>query len=115
MHGQTAFGVAFVVAGIIIGTGALFAWANHDIIERTVRQGLKLQQQQGELPPDLQNADIDKFDLEDREIAVELPSGILLRNDIALLLSNLWYLWAPVVLLICFGAAAFLSSSSKRG
>jgi hypothetical protein len=108
MHGQTAFGIAFVAASIIIAMGAFFAWANRDIVERTIRQGLKTQQQQGKLPPELQNADIDRIDLDDLEIDVELTPGILFRHDMAVFFSEVWYIWVPVVLLLCFGTAALV-------
>jgi len=101
--------IALLAAGLIVSAVALFSWWYSDIIDRSVREHLHVQKQEGRLPPELQDADIDTLDLSNSMIRV--PRGMHTLQSVAMILSRTWWIWGPVIVGVCFGLAAL----ARRG
>jgi hypothetical protein len=57
----------------------------------------------------LQNIDIESADIWHLEdVKVKLPHDLPYRLSAARLITQRWYIWAPAVIAVCFGIAAFL-------
>lgn len=95
---------ALCIATVTITGLAAYAWWNRDVVERSVRANLRVQKEEGRLPPELQQADIDKLDVKD--FNVKVPEEIEGRQSTATFLAMTWYVWVPAVFLVCIGLAA---------
>jgi hypothetical protein len=96
--------VAALAAAAIIA--AAFAYASHtrSAFVESLRQDLRDAKAAGTLPAEMQDVDIEKLDLAD--MGIEVTPGQMRRLSIADFIDEIWYLWAPMVLLVCFGIAA---------
>lgn len=107
------YAIALVVAVLLIAAGALFVRLTFRSFEAKVRESLRQQQQAGTLPPELQGADIESVNVWQSDMMVKVPRGEQARLEAAMLLSDTWYIWAPLVLAVCLGAAAL--AGRRRG
>jgi hypothetical protein len=98
--------VALIIAGLVIGAIAVFAWQNYNLVQRSIRQHLRQQKERGELPPDLQGVDIESVDL--RNYNVRVPADVMRRQEIARGLAASWFVWALGVVGISVAAAVLL-------
>jgi hypothetical protein len=89
------YGIALLIAAILIAAIGLFAWQTRRQFEEQIRQNLG---QQGV------NAESVKFP----DLNVKLPAGQQFRMDLARLLTSTWYVWAPVVVALCLAFAKFV-------
>jgi hypothetical protein len=96
--------VASVVASLIILAGALFIRHTQRSIEQQIRQTLRDSKERGELPPELQGVDLDTVPLSD--FGFPLSRRDQATVAIAGLLSEYWYVWVPLIVVLCFGVAA---------
>jgi 4-amino-4-deoxy-L-arabinose transferase-like glycosyltransferase len=101
------YGLALLIAGVVIAALAVFSWWNYNAIERSVRQHMRQQQERGELPPELQGVDIEALALNNFKVQVQTDE--INRQDIARFLAVAWYLWAPLVVGVCVGVVALVS------
>src|SRR4051812_8312896 len=106
------YGVALLVAVLVIATGGLFAWLTIREVEGELRNSLRRQQEAGELPPELQGVDIESVDI--RQFAMKLPPEQEGRLALAQGLAGLWYIWAPLVVILCLAVAALVGRLGRR-
>src|SRR5437879_3407392 len=104
--------IALIIAALIIVAAALFAWRSFREIDQFVRDGLRKQQQPGQLPPELQNVDVDSVDL--NNFKIRLPYALIVRLELARWISRVWYIWAPVLIAVCLGLAALYGRLFSR-
>ena len=98
--------VALAVATAIIGGGVLFVRSTFGEIEgdfEQFRQQLKDQKTAGTLPKQWENTDLDKLKYTDFGMLVS--TSMQIRLDIAAWLTGFWYVFVPLVILVCIGAA----------
>jgi hypothetical protein len=100
------YGVALLVAVLVIAAGSLWAWLTIRQVEAQVRDSLRRQQEAGKLPPALQGVDVESVDI--RQFAVQLPPEQEGRLALARALARLWYIWAPGVVLLSLAGAALV-------
>ena len=101
------FGIALIVACLIVGGGVFFAKHDHGGVKAKLeqfKQDLKNQKAAGQLPPDYQGVDLDQL-----EFGMQVPADVQIRMDIARLLADMWYVLIPLVFVWCFGLAALLA------
>ncbi len=103
---QNRYVIALAVAALLIAGGALYARLTFRSFEAQVRRSLRQQQEAGTLPPELQGADIDAVNVWDGGFQMKLTRGQEAWLQAALVLADLWYVWAPLVVGLCLGAAA---------
>ena len=97
------YGIAAVVAALIIGAGALYARQVGRSVEGYVRQALREAKAAGQLPPD-----IDPEHAEFRDFGVNLPASLTREVDVAHFMIVWRAALIPAVLLGSLGAARFL-------
>src|SRR5215216_3079175 len=100
------YGVALLIAALVIAAGGLLAWLTIRQVEAEVRDSLRRQQEAGELPPELQGVDIGSVDI--RQFTVKLPADQEGRLALARVLADLWYIWVLAVVLLCLAGAALV-------
>jgi ABC-type hemin transport system ATPase subunit len=86
------YGIALLIAAVIIVALGLFAWQTRRQVEEQIRQYVL---QQGD------NADPANA----TDFAVKLPAGRQFRTDLARLLTSTWYAWVPIVIALCLACA----------
>ena len=106
------YAVALFIAGLVIAALAVFSWWNYNAVERSVRQHLRQQKKQGELPPDLSGLDIEILELSNYN--VQVPGEVMNRQGAARLLAASWYVWALAVVGISVGMAAVVGRWRSR-
>ena len=104
--------LAFFSACLIIAGGTAFcAYVRQSFIE-DFREELRKEKAAGTLPPELENVDIetispfDGFDL-------EVSEQQIFKLDLAILLSEFWFIWVFVTFGACFGVAYLLGQAPK--
>jgi hypothetical protein len=107
--------IALIGAAIIIGGVALFIRQTPRSIEDLVRQRLRDEKRAGELPPELQGIDIESPDLRLPDMGMRLPRDVESRIQLAMLLSEYWFVWTPLVVAGCAGLAALTAPKRERG
>jgi hypothetical protein len=107
--------IALVAAALIIGGGVLFVRQTRQAFEQLYRHALLREQQKGTLPPELQGVDIHTADLKALgvDFGMQLPASMHRRLQWALLLSEYWYVWGPLVAMLCLAAAALYGLVTK--
>jgi hypothetical protein len=96
--------LASVVALLIIGAGALFIRHTQRSVEQQFRQALRHMKEKGELPPELQGVDLDT--VPPSHFGIPLSRRDQATVAIAGLLFEYWYVWIPLIVVLCFGVAA---------
>jgi hypothetical protein len=86
------YGIALLIAALIIAAIGLFVRQTRRQLEEQIRQTLR---QQGD--------DVESVDLHD--FNVQIPAGQQAQADLAGLLAAAWFVWAPTVLALCLGCA----------
>ncbi len=99
------YGLATVTCCILIA-GA-FAYASH---ARTTflaefRQSLREAKETGELPPELENVDLETVTPEGFDI--EVTQSQMTRLLVGDVITGFWFIWVPLIIAICFGTAYF--------
>jgi len=102
--------IALIVAAVLIAAGAAFVRLTFSAFEAQVRRALRAQQQAGTLPPELQGIDVESVNIWESNIRV--PRGQEAQLQLAMLLSDMWFIWAPLVVAVCVGVAALVG---RRG
>jgi hypothetical protein len=106
--------IALIAAALIIGAGVLYVRQTNQSMEQLIRQAFLRQQQAGTLPPELQGVDIQNADLKTLgDFGMQLPAATERRLKWAMLLSEYWYVLAPLVTILCLAAAALYGSAMK--
>jgi ABC-type hemin transport system ATPase subunit len=95
------YGVAILVAVLIVAAIGLFAWQARRQLEQQIGQAA---QQQGD---HLESVHFHDF-------YVKLPGGQQARVDLARLLASTWYVWMPVVVMLCLGGAVIVGWIKDR-
>lgn len=70
------------------------------------RQQLKDLEQAGQLPPKYQGVDLDTV-TPPANLGTELPTGMKRRIQLADFIISFWFIWAPLIMIVCVGTAAF--------
>jgi hypothetical protein len=96
------YGVALVVAALIIGAVWFFIWQTKRDLVAVIRQ----QQAAANVPPEPANADPEA--IASGQFNLRVPANFQVRLDLSRLLSGYWYAWTPVVLALCLGVAAIV-------
>jgi len=104
--------VALGCAAIIIAGGVLFAWVTKRQIESQIRSTFRQQKANGELPPELQDVNIETADI--RAFSVKLPPNQEARLALAQFISTFWFIWTPVVIALCLGLAAIVGIFKRK-
>ena len=101
------YGIALIVATVIILGGVVFVRMTFGEIEAKVRQQLKRQKAEGTLPDHWKNVDLDTLKWSDfaNQFQMTLPQGLMMRLDMAMLLAGTWYVLVPLTVLLCLAAA----------
>jgi hypothetical protein len=106
--------VALVVAALLIGGVVLYIRQTDRVLEQAIRQALMKQQQAGTLPPELQGVDLQTVNLKEMGgFQMSLPVGLEQRLKLSLMLTDFWYVWGPLVVVICLGAASLVGFATK--
>jgi len=100
------------VAALVIIVGFGFSWQTTRSFHDQLRQSLREQKQAGELPAEWQGIDPDTVDISKLGFQMKVPRGMETRLQIALLLTDLWYVWVPLVVAVCFVIALFIGRRS---
>ena len=95
--------LAIAIACIIMSAGFTVSWHFHRSFVESFRQKLRAAAAAGELPKELEGADLDTITPEAFDLRV--TEGEELRLVIADLLSYRWYIWIPIVVAFCLGSA----------
>src|SRR5207248_2086999 len=100
------------VAALVIIVGFGFSWLTIRSFHAQIRQSLREQKQSGRLPVEWQGIDPDTVDISKLDLQMKLPSGTETRLQIAFSLTNLWYVWVPLVVAMCFVMAMIIRRRS---
>jgi len=100
------------VAALVIIVGFSFSWLTIRSFHTQLRQSLREQKQAGKLPAEWQDIDPDTVDISKLGFQMKVPRGMETRLQIALLLTDLWYVWVPSVVVVCFVMALFIRRRS---
>ena len=98
--------IALLIAVLMIAGLATFAWVTIRQTEARIRAALRQRQEAGELSPALQGMDIDRADLSD--FNMKLPSAEEGKLAFARAIASLWFIWAPVVVVLCISVAVLI-------
>jgi hypothetical protein len=98
--------LAIVVALLLIGLGALYVRLTLRSLEGQVRQALRQQQLNGELPPELQGVDVETAEISDFQMKV--PPGVQFRLELAHFLTEYWYVGVVIVVAGSLAVAALV-------
>jgi hypothetical protein len=109
-EGSVRYLIALAVAAVLIAAGALYVWLTFRSFDDQIRQSLRRQQQAGTLPPEFQGIDIDTANI--RDIQIQVTRGQEARMQAAFLLSDFWYVWAPLAVAVCLGVATLIGQRS---
>ncbi len=104
------YGIALIVAAVIIIAGFAFVRLTYGEIEANFeqqRQRLKQQKADGTLPDHWKNVDLDTMKYTD--FGMRVTRGMQIRLDLSMWLVELWFVMIPLVVAICLGAAYLLS------
>ena len=110
------YGIALIVAALIILGGILFVRQTHSEIESIFEpQRLRLKQQKadGTLPEEWKDVDLDAIEYTDFGMAV--PPAFQLRLELTMWLVGFWWLFAPLVVVAWLGAAFLLGRIFRHG
>ena len=108
------YAVALTVAAVIIGGAVLVVRGTVPTLERTMRQMLSKQQQAGTLPPQFQGVDLQTADLSTmRDFQMTLPTSMVRRLKISYWLTDFWYIWGLLVVIVCLGIASLFGAATK--
>jgi hypothetical protein len=103
------YAVALVVAAAITGCLIFYVRRTDRVIEQAIRQMLAKQQQAGTLPPELQDIDPRTADLGKLgDFQTSLPRGIERRVKLSYWLAGYWFVWVPLVVVLCLGVASMV-------
>jgi hypothetical protein len=106
--------IATVVSAMLIGGVVLYIRQTSRLIEQTMRRALLKQQLAGTLPPELQGVDIQTADLSKLgDFGMTVPAALMRRIRMTMALTDWWYIWGPLVLIVCFGSAALFGRATK--
>jgi hypothetical protein len=106
--------IALVVAALLIGGVVLYIRNTDRAIEQAIRQALLNQKLAGTLPPELQGIDPQTADLSKLgDFGMKLPAALEHRLQLTYYLTDFWYIWAPLIVLVCMGAAVLFGIMSK--
>jgi hypothetical protein len=107
--------MAMVVASMIVGGVMFYIQQTKRTFEQLVGQTLLKQQRDGTVPPELQDVDIEAADVSKLHgFAITVPKALMRRIRIAMALTDWWYIWGPMVLIVCYGSAAWFEMPMKR-
>lgn len=95
--------LAVVAACFVTVTAFWLSWYWNKLLLDQFHQSLHKAAAAGELPNELRGMDLDNVPLEGFEIKV--GSGVLFRRELSTAINRLWYLWIPVIFVICIGTA----------
>lgn len=114
--GQMRYIIALIVALFIIGGAILFVHQTWESYHQCVRIVRLRQQKEGRLPPELQGIDIESADANvlGENVSMTLPAALVRRIQITMALTDWWYIWGPLILIVCFGTAALVGAVTKR-
>jgi hypothetical protein len=104
--------IALICAAVIIIGGFLFAWLTMRGADSRIRSTLRQQKESGELPPGLQDVNIEEADI--REFAAKLPPDQEARLALARFFATFWHVLAPAVIALCLGVAAIIGVFPRR-
>jgi hypothetical protein len=97
--------VALVVAAVLIAGLALFARQTFRDFEGRLRQSLREQKEAGTLPPQWRGIDVETVDVWSLGFQMKVSREQQSRLHAAMILSDVWFVWAPAVVLLCLAAA----------
>jgi hypothetical protein len=103
------YGIALIIAVILIAAGAFYVRHVERSVEQRVRQSLREAKAQGGLPPDIdpEQADLTSF-------GVDLPATELSRVQLAHFLVAWRLVLIPTVLLMSLGIARIVGSKRPQ-
>jgi hypothetical protein len=108
-NNRTLYAVWLCVAVAVIVSGFLFNWLTTRSFQELIRQSLRNQKQAGTLPPEWQSIDVETVDISKLgDFQMKVPHAMELRLQIALFLTDLWYVWIPIVVLLCLAMATIM-------
>jgi hypothetical protein len=110
------YGIALIVAAVIILAGFLFVRQTHGEIERKFeqqRQRLKQQKADGTLPDEWKNVDLDNMKYTD--FGWPVTRGFQIRWDLAMWLVGFWWFLIPLVVAACLTMAYIFGRIFRRG
>jgi hypothetical protein len=93
--------IGLLCIAVLCGTVALIAL---DVRSR-VRDSALAAQAAGTLPARWQGRDIDS--IPPSATGIELSSDVRYRVQIADFIVSFWFIWAPLIMIVCIGTAAF--------
>jgi hypothetical protein len=101
------YGIALVVAALVVLAGFVFVRSTYAEIRSKFKQGVTARAaREGRPLTPAQEAELDaEFDR--GNFGMTLPSGMMIRLDLSMWLAEFWYILIPLVVLACL-AAAFL-------
>jgi hypothetical protein len=102
---------AVIASCLLVIAGFAGAKYLHRSFVEEFRQNLRAAAAAGRLPKELDGADLDTVTPEGFNVRVTATQET--RLMIASLLSNLWFVWVPVVCAGCFGTAWLLGRSGR--
>jgi hypothetical protein len=103
----------FWVATILIAAGFAFSWLTVRAFHAQVRQTLREQKAAGKLPAELQDIDPETWDSSKIDFQMKLPRGMETRLQIVFWLTDLWFVWVPLVFILCFIAAMLMGGRGQ--
>jgi len=106
---RSQYAIWLGVALLIIVGGLIFCWLTTRSLNQQLRQGLGQEKAAGRLPPEWRDIDPEKADPSKLgDFMMKLPWGLETRLQISYWLTDLWYVWSPLVVLICLAIAKFI-------
>jgi hypothetical protein len=103
--------LAAAIACLIISAGFTVSWHIHRSFLDRFRQQLRADAAAGKLPRELEGVDLDSVTPEGFDVRVS--DAEMTRMQIADLLSHLWFVWAPLVVVVCLGMAWILGPKMR--
>jgi hypothetical protein len=103
--------IAVIAAALMVAGAFAFASLTRSEFIESLRQDLRDAKAAGTLPAEMQNIDIETLDPAD--MGVEVSPGQMRRLWLADVIENIWYLWAPMTVLVCLGIAAVFAQKNR--
>jgi len=107
------YGIALLVASLIIGGAGLYVRLTFHAVETRVRQAFRERQQLGDLPPELRNVDPETVEIQ--AFNIKLPPDLEVRFAVARLFASRWYIWTALVVLACLSVPFLIGRWRARG
>ena len=102
---------AIVIGMLAIATTLLVPYFVRREFVSHFRQQLKDLQKAGQLPAEYQGVDLETA-MPRGDFGQELPRGMKLRIQLADFIIAFWFVWAPLIMIVCVGIVAFFRKAA---